>query len=205
MPERPWPVCDHCGTERRTRRRRVWRFNKVTQEWGVTNLCHPNVGPDCYTLVTQGIEQLGSRKVPVLNQGKSTTEKDENTVTDRNIEMFTDVDTMAAYEKNSALTEMILPTYIPEESIPVIYNALALAGEAGEIAGKVSKAIRDSGGHINHDLRMDLLKESGDTLWHLVRLIAALRGDFRSVARANLLKLKSRMERGVLSGSGDDR
>lgn len=108
------------------------------------------------------------------------------------------------YETASGRTELAIRRPVPG-SEKVIYNALALAGEAGEIAGKVSKLLRDNDGLISDWDREDLLKESGDALWHLTRFIVALGGDFETVAENNLAKLRSRQERGVLGGSGDNR
>lgn len=87
----------------------------------------------------------------------------------------------------------------------VVYNALALAGEAGEIAGKVSKIMRDHGGVFPDGMREELLKEAGDTLWHLTQLVDCLDGTLDEVARANLDKLADRQARGVIGGSGDNR
>lgn len=112
--------------------------------------------------------------------------------------------TFEDYETGSGITELEIASPA-EGSEKVVYNALALAGEAGEIAGKLSKVLRDNGGVIPDAVRLDLLKESGDVLWHLTRLIVALDGDFESVAEDNLAKLRSRKARGVLGGSGDNR
>lgn len=108
------------------------------------------------------------------------------------------------YQERSGRTELDIARPVPGTE-KIIYNALALAGESGEIAGKVSKIMRDKGGNFTLDNRIDLLKESGDVLWHLTRLIVALGGNFEGVAEINLAKLRSRQERGVLGGSGDSR
>lgn len=101
------------------------------------------------------------------------------------------------------LTALAAPGLASDEG--VIYNALALAGEAGEIAGKVSKALRDHNGVIHDSMRRDLLKEAGDALWHLTQLISCLGGSLEDVAEDNLAKLADRQKRGVLGGSGDSR
>lgn len=108
------------------------------------------------------------------------------------------------YEVASGITELEIAT--PAEGCEkILYNALALAGEAGEIAGKVSKILRDNGGVFLPDHLAEIRKECGDVLWHLVRLIVATGGEFDSVAENNLAKLRSRQQRGVLGGSGDNR
>ena len=86
------------------------------------------------------------------------------------------------------------------------YTALGLAGEAGEIANKVKKFIRD--GYTPEELpeKLHHLKdELGDVLWYVAAMAKVLEIDLETVASNNLNKLKSRMERGTLSGSGDNR
>lgn len=87
----------------------------------------------------------------------------------------------------------------------IIYPTLGIAGEAGEIAEKVKKILRDDGGHITDAHRADLTKELGDVLWYVAQLCTELQVSLEDVATANLEKLFSRLQRGVLSGSGDNR
>ena len=85
------------------------------------------------------------------------------------------------------------------------YPALGLCGEAGEVAEKVKKAIRDDGGVLTDERRAALAAELGDVLWYMAQLAteAGLRLD--TIAEENLSKLLSRQERNVLQGSGDTR
>ena len=85
------------------------------------------------------------------------------------------------------------------------YTALGLVGEAGEIANKVKKILRDSGGEVSSEVRKDLAKELGDVFWYLARLADEIGYPLEVIAENNLAKLRSRAERGVLSGSGDNR
>ncbi len=85
------------------------------------------------------------------------------------------------------------------------YPALGLAGEAGEVAEHVKKTIRDDGGSVSDERRQALSRELGDVLWYVAQLATELGLDLDQIAQANLEKLLSRQERGVLSGSGDDR
>lgn len=85
------------------------------------------------------------------------------------------------------------------------YLALGLVSEAGEIAGKIKKIIRDDNGWVSTDKEKALLKECGDVLWYLSQLVTELDGNLDEVAQGNIDKLFSRMERGKLGGSGDDR
>jgi NTP pyrophosphatase (non-canonical NTP hydrolase) len=85
------------------------------------------------------------------------------------------------------------------------YPALGLAGEAGEVAEHAKKAIRDDGGQVSEERRAAMAKELGDVLWYVAQLASELKLDLDEIAQANLDKLLSRQQRGVLSGSGDDR
>ena len=85
------------------------------------------------------------------------------------------------------------------------YLALGLASEAGEVAGKVKKIIRDRDGHIGPDERIALALEIGDVLWYCARLADELKMDFDFVGEANINKLIDRQQRGQIGGSGDNR
>lgn len=87
----------------------------------------------------------------------------------------------------------------------VSYLTLGLAGEAGEIANKVKKIIRDHGGKLSLDRAADIAEELGDVLWYLTRLADALGWEIERLAAYNKAKLESRQARGVLGGSGDNR
>jgi len=80
------------------------------------------------------------------------------------------------------------------------YLGLALAGEAGELAGKISKIYRDK--VMNYQ---DLGKELGDVCWEVAMLATALGYDLSNIMGANLAKLSKRQEAGTLAGSGDNR
>ena len=87
----------------------------------------------------------------------------------------------------------------------VVYPALGLASEAGEVCGKVKKVLRDRGGDFA-DAPIELLKhELGDVLWYIAVLAADLGLALEDVAADNLAKLNSRRERGRLGGAGDRR
>jgi NTP pyrophosphatase (non-canonical NTP hydrolase) len=82
---------------------------------------------------------------------------------------------------------------------------LGLVGEAGEVADKLKKVIRDHGGVLTDPVRDAVAKELGDVLWYLSVLAYELDYDLNTIAQGNLDKLASRQERGVISGSGDNR
>ncbi len=86
-----------------------------------------------------------------------------------------------------------------------VYPTLGIAGEAGEIAEKVKKIIRDHDGVIDAKKRDELKKEIGDVLWYLSMLCTELQLQFNEVAEANIVKLLDRLDRNVIQGEGDNR
>jgi NTP pyrophosphatase (non-canonical NTP hydrolase) len=93
----------------------------------------------------------------------------------------------------------------PDRGANYVYPALGLVGEAGEVADKLKKVIRDRQGVLTDDVRESVLKEVGDVLWYVAVLADELGSDLATVAQSNLNKLASRHARGVISGSGDYR
>lgn len=86
-----------------------------------------------------------------------------------------------------------------------IYPTLGLAGEAGEVAEKIKKVIRDHGGIVDELKKQEITKELGDVLWYVAQIATELGIPLEDVASGNIMKLLSRMERNVLGGSGDNR
>jgi NTP pyrophosphatase (non-canonical NTP hydrolase) len=86
-----------------------------------------------------------------------------------------------------------------------VYRTLGMVGEAGEVAEKVKKIIRDKEGVITEEDKQEIVKEMGDVLWYLQALADALDVSLEDVAQANIDKLTSRKLRGVQHGSGDNR
>ena len=85
------------------------------------------------------------------------------------------------------------------------YLGLGLVSEAGEVAGKIKKILRDNGGKVSESARLELKAELGDVLWYTAQLAWLLQEQLSDVAQDNLAKLKSRSARGTLIGSGDVR
>jgi NTP pyrophosphatase (non-canonical NTP hydrolase) len=86
-----------------------------------------------------------------------------------------------------------------------VYRTLGLVGEAGEVAEKMKKIIRDKNGKISDEDKNEIVKEMGDVLWYLQALADYLDVPFEDVAKVNLEKLSSRKNRGKIQGSGDNR
>jgi NTP pyrophosphatase (non-canonical NTP hydrolase) len=92
-----------------------------------------------------------------------------------------------------------------DNQTPVMYPVLGLVGEAGEIANKAKKIIRDQNGVLTPESRVDLLDELGDVLWYAAMLAADLDSDLEWVANHNLYKLIDRKARNAFQGKGDQR
>ncbi len=86
-----------------------------------------------------------------------------------------------------------------------IYPTLGLTGEAGEVADKVKKVIRDRNGVFDQDAKDAIKLELGDVLWYVSQLSSELGFELENVAISNLEKLSSRSLRGKISGDGDIR
>jgi NTP pyrophosphatase (non-canonical NTP hydrolase) len=87
----------------------------------------------------------------------------------------------------------------------LLYTTLGLVGEAGEVANRVKKCLRDDDGKITPEFIQVIGKELGDILWYCSQTCTELGIDFGDVAHFNLVKLADRKTRGVLTGSGDNR
>lgn len=87
----------------------------------------------------------------------------------------------------------------------IVYPALGLAGEAGEVVEKVKKLVRDTDGTITLAFQTALAKELGDVLWYVAQVATEAGLTLEEVASGNIHKLRDRKERGVLQGGGDDR
>jgi len=87
----------------------------------------------------------------------------------------------------------------------IIYPALGLANEAGEVLGKIKKVLRDNNGEFTIETNKAIGAEVGDVLWYMAALCRDLGIELNDVAELNIDKLRSRQERGVIQGSGDNR
>lgn len=99
------------------------------------------------------------------------------------------------------------------------YMMLNLVGEIGEFAGKIAKFIRKEKAYIdsNHLITehgnqslslseiLDLEKELGDILWQLSGVCNVMGFNLDEIAQNNIDKLKSRKERNLIDGNGDNR
>jgi len=96
-------------------------------------------------------------------------------------------------------------TAIYPKSVGVMYPALGLTGEAGEVANKVKKIVRDGYANSPADWREQVSHELGDVLWYCAALASDLGLSLGRIAKENVNKLSGRQQRGTLGGSGDSR
>jgi len=85
------------------------------------------------------------------------------------------------------------------------YLVMGMCSEAGEVAGKLKKIIRDKDGVIDREAREAMADEVGDVLWYVVMLSMELGFTIDQIADKNASKLRSRHERGKIGGDGDTR
>lgn len=90
-------------------------------------------------------------------------------------------------------------------SSPLLYPVLGLMEEAGEVAGKFAKAVREEGGVITLERFQAVCNELGDVVWFVAEICTCLGISFSSILEKNLEKLEDRKSRGVINGNGDTR
>ena len=97
-------------------------------------------------------------------------------------------------------------TAIYPDSHKIIYPALGLAGEAGEVANKVKKFVRDGYDVEGFELKKgELASEIGDVLWYCATLANDIGYNLQHIAQGNIAKLNDRAKRGKIGGDGDNR
>ena len=104
-----------------------------------------------------------------------------------------------SYQRNAAVTAVY-----PDQH-KILYPALGLAGEAGEVANKVKKLVRDGPDNRPEDWRDQIASEIGDVLWYCAALATDLNLSLGMIAGQNESKLSARKKAGTIGGSGDKR
>ena len=109
--------------------------------------------------------------------------------------------TLDEYQKEALVTAI----FSDDEFKDLAHWVFGITGEAGEIAEKIKKIVRDKDGKIDTTDREEIIKEIGDVLWYLAVLAKHLDVNFDEVGRRNIAKLRSRQSRDKITGSGDNR
>jgi len=112
------------------------------------------------------------------------------------------LNTADTYQQQAARTLIDKPdaTYSDAE-IMIVWTALGLAGEAGEVADTVKKAVFHQHG-IDRD---ELIKELGDVLWYAAGLCTQLDIPMSDVMERNIDKLRKRYPDGYNSAASQVR
>lgn len=109
--------------------------------------------------------------------------------------------TFSEYQKRAITTA----TVTADHEVSIYYHVLGLVSEAGEVADKIKKVVRNQKGDFSQLDKNDFKKELGDVLWYLSMLSTIFEFDLTDVAQTNLDKLADRQKRGVISSTGDVR
>lgn len=106
---------------------------------------------------------------------------------------------------NTYQTAALQTAIYPNQGQNFVYPTLGLVGEAGEVAEKAKKIIRDGDGTLTPETREKMAMELSDVCWYVAVLAYELDYTLEEIMQMNIDKLASRQKRGVLSGSGDAR
>jgi NTP pyrophosphatase (non-canonical NTP hydrolase) len=109
--------------------------------------------------------------------------------------------TLDEYQKEALVTAV----FTDDSFKDLAHWVFGITGEAGEIAEKIKKIIRDKDGILSAEDKQELIKEMGDVLWYLAVLAKHLDCDFDEVGKRNISKLRDRQKRNKIHGSGDNR
>jgi NTP pyrophosphatase (non-canonical NTP hydrolase) len=86
------------------------------------------------------------------------------------------------------------------------YCTMGLAGEAGEVANKIKKALRgDYGEQIPVEKIREIGDEIGDVLWYATSICTILNLDLSEIMTKNIIKLHERHLNNTIQGDGDNR
>lgn len=109
--------------------------------------------------------------------------------------------TLDEYQQQAIKTAV----YTDDSFKDLLHWILGLSGEAGEVADKMKKILRDKNGQLDSNDKHEISKELGDVLWYVAVLARHMDINLEDVAKLNQSKLNSRYQRGKIAGSGDNR
>ena len=90
---------------------------------------------------------------------------------------------------------------VTEGDTRLVENTLGLVGEAGEVAEKIKKYLRDN----TKVSQKEIIKELGDVVFYATALSNYFYSNLSEVMQTNMDKLNDREKRGMIKGSGDNR
>ena len=105
--------------------------------------------------------------------------------------------------------EVNIASFYPDAGIgslkAIVYGAIGMSGEVGEVTEKIKKVWRDKDGKFSKEDKEAIVKELGDVLFYVTRIAHELGYGLEEVAQMNVDKFTARKEKGTLQGSGDNR
>lgn len=101
----------------------------------------------------------------------------------------------AEYQKQASRTMRSPGVQVSESDLMLVWNAIGLAGEAGEVCEQIKKGVL----HQHGVDEAKLAKEIGDVLWYAAGLCTRLGLDLGEVMKANIDKLRLRYPDGFSS------
>lgn len=103
------------------------------------------------------------------------------------------------YQVDASRTLIDKPDFeLAPEDVMIVWNGMGLAGEAGEVADEIKKAIFHRHG-LAPETVSKLKKELGDVLWYVAALCTNLGLSIEDVMEENITKLKQRYPDGYSS------
>jgi NTP pyrophosphatase (non-canonical NTP hydrolase) len=106
------------------------------------------------------------------------------------------------YQQLAGRTLIDAPGFaISDQDIMILWNAIGLGGEAGEVLDLCKKGILHQHG-LNRD---ELRKELGDVLWYVAALCSTAGIDMGDVMQHNIDKLRTRYPEGYTSADSQRR
>ncbi len=153
------------------------------------------------TIIKERIEGIERSRNTVLNS------EIYQTFLDGKVDAFNSVlNILAGVASFNEYQKFTKTTAIYPKEGAVEYCTLGLLSEAGEVAGKVKKAIRDNNSDFSdEEIKKGIQKEISDCYWYLARIQDELGLQTSDTINMNMEKLNSRKDRGVIGGSGDNR
>jgi len=109
------------------------------------------------------------------------------------------------YQKTVAQFDVFAGSVPKVNEVGFMAKVTGLCEEAGEVAGRFKRIYRDGKGTLRKGDKELVMKELGDVLWYIATIARYLEVDLSTVAEENVAKLSSRMKRGKICGTGDDR
>lgn len=173
------------------------------ENWVIEGEVHYDAEQDCYKVTETyeykpGVTKFRTR-ILTLEQIQGLGKVDKSPVKEDSMVMTYKVGGLNEY------MDMALKTAIYPKGQALEYLVLGLTSEAGEVAGKLKKVIRDNYGEVTDEKKDELIAETGDVLWYVANIASVLGVTLEEMASRNVNKLMARKDKGTLQGSGDNR